>query len=132
MLRETRTARAIPAPMSKLFSCMYPKFDMKINFLAAILVLILCSVAGLAQTVENASHSTLGYITSGGTIENASHSTIGYITGSGAVENSSRSTIGYITSNGTVENASHSTIGYISDSGTVENASHSTIGYVNS
>src|SRR5215213_10259668 len=103
MLRETRTARAIPAPMSKLFSCMCPKFDMKINFLAAILVLILCSVAGLAQTVENASHSTIGYITTNGTVENASHSTIGYISDSGTVENASHSTIGYVNSDGTVE-----------------------------
>lgn len=65
-----------------------------------------------AQTIENGSHSTTGYVKSDGTIENSSHSTKGYIKSDGTIENSSHSTIGYVKSDGTVENASHSTIGH--------------------
>src|SRR6185312_15245633 len=67
-----------------------------------------------AQTIENSSHSTTGYINSDGTIENSSHSTVGYVRNDGTIENSSHSTIGYVRNDGTVENESHSTIGYAS------------------
>ena len=68
---------------------------MKKLHLLAIALMVTC-VAG-AQSIENSSHSTTGYINSDGTIENSSHSTAGYITSSGEIENSSHSTIGYIT-----------------------------------
>ena len=77
-------------------------------------------------TVENNTHSTIGYIKSNGTIENSTHSTIGYVKSNGEVENSTHSTIGYYR-NGTIENSSHSTIGYFR-SGDYENSTHSTIG----
>ena len=48
-----------------------------------------------AQTIENASRSTIGYISSNGTVENASRATIGYVNSDGSVENSSRGAIGY-------------------------------------
>ena len=77
-------------------------------------------------TVENSTHSTIGYIKSNGTIENSTHSTIGYVKSNGEVENSTHSTIGYYR-NGTIENSSHSTIGYFR-SGDYESSTHSTIG----
>ena len=77
-------------------------------------------------TVENSTHSTIGYIKSNGTIENSTHSTIGYVKSNGEVENSTHSTIGYYR-NGTIENNSHSTIGYYRN-GCYESSTHSTIG----
>src|SRR5436853_593286 len=115
MRREAQSARVILPAMFKPFFCMSRKLKMKGIFLA-LCIIVLLSAAAFAQTIENASHSTIGYISASGTIENSSHSTVGYINSNGSVENGSRTTIGYITSNGTVENASHSTIGYISDS----------------
>ena len=84
-------------------------------FLTAIVTFLFFGMKTVsAQTIENGSHSTTGYIDSDGTIENSSHSTAGYITSDGTVENSSHSTIGYIQSDGTVEDSSHSTIGHAS------------------
>lgn len=93
-----------------------------------------------AQSIENASRSTIGYLGADGRIEDSSRSTVGYIQERGAdwtIENASRSTIGYINARAegeyTIENSSRSTMGYLSRSGDnwrVENSSRSTIGYI--
>ena len=59
--------------------------------------------------VMTSTGSTLGYVRNG-TVENSTHSTIGYIKSNGTIENSTHSTIGYVKSNGEVENSTHSTI----------------------
>ena len=48
-----------------------------------------------AQTIQNGSYSTTGYIKPDGTIQNSSYSTVGYIKKDGTIQNSSYSTIGY-------------------------------------
>ena len=68
----------------------------KRNLLTISLILICFGGSVSAQTIEDASRKTIGYISSSGTVENASRSTIGYINSNGTVENASRSTIGYI------------------------------------
>ena len=68
-----------------------------------------------AQTIENSSYSTTGYIKPDGTIQNSSYSTVGYFKKDGTVQNSSYSTIGYVKEDGTVQNSSYSTIGYAKD-----------------
>jgi len=79
--------------------------------IALMLVMLLCTTAVQAQTVQNSSHSTIGYVKDG-TVYNSSHSTMGYIRNDGTVQNSSHSTMGYIRNDGTIQNSSHSTIGY--------------------
>ena len=59
--------------------------------------------------VMTSTGSTLGYVRNG-TVENSTHSTIGYIKSNGTIENSSHSTIGYFRS-GDYESSTHSTIG---------------------
>lgn len=83
-----------------------------------------------AQTIQNGSYSTTGYIKPDGTIQNSSYSTTGYIKKDGTIQNSSYSTIGYIKSDGTIQNSSYSTVGYVKKDGTVQNSSYSTIGYI--
>ena len=81
----------------------------KLFFAIAAFGIIACTQA---QTIENSSHSTTGYIKSDGTIQNSSYSTVGYVKSDGTVQNSSYSTIGYVKEDGTVQNSSYSTIGY--------------------
>ena len=59
--------------------------------------------------VMTSTGSTLGYVRNG-TVENSTHSTIGYIKSNGTIENSSHSTLGYFRS-GDYESSTHSTIG---------------------
>ena len=59
--------------------------------------------------VMTSTGSTLGYVRNG-TVENSTHSTIGYIKSNGTIENSTHSTIGYFRS-GDYESSTHSTIG---------------------
>ena len=77
------------------------------------LTIAVATTAG-AQTLQNSSRSTTGYIKSDGTVQNSSRSTTGYIKSDGTVQNSSRSTIGYVKQDGTVQNSSRSTIGHAS------------------
>ena len=65
-------------------------------FAIAVLFVSALASTALAEPIESASRSTLGYVTSEGRVENASRSTLGYVTSEGRVENASRSTLGYI------------------------------------
>ena len=51
------------------------------------------AAVGAAQTIEDSSRRTLGYISSGGTVEDSSRRTLGYINSNGSVEDGSRRTL---------------------------------------
>lgn len=83
-----------------------------------------------AQTIQNSSYSTTGYVKSDGTIQNSSYSTVGHIKEDGTIQDASYRTIGHIKSDGTIQNDSYSTVGHVKEDGTVQNSSYSTIGHI--
>jgi hypothetical protein len=93
-----------------------------------------------AQNVENAMHTTIGYITAEGQVENSSHTTMGYYTTNGSgwiIESSNRSFVGYINAwekgEYSVESDSHATMGYVKrggDTWTVKDKTRNIIGYI--
>ncbi len=83
--------------------------------LPALLVSVLLPLlftGAAAQTIQNATYQTVGYIKSDGTIQDRTYKTIGYIKGDGTVQDGSYRTIGYVKGNGTVQDGSYRTIGY--------------------
>jgi hypothetical protein len=67
----------------------------------------------------------LGYCKTDGTVENPSHTTVGYILtdGSGIVQNSSHGVIGYVKTDGTMQNSHHVAMGYFV-TGYLQDAAH--------
>lgn len=78
-------------------------------------LLLLVSVAGLAQKITNSSYQTIGHIKSDGTIQDKSYKIAGHIKSDGTVQDASYRTIGYVKSDGSVQNASYRTIGHAKD-----------------
>jgi len=59
------------------------------------ILLLAASVEAAAQTIQNASYQTVGYIKSDGTIQDSSYRTVGYVKDDGTVQDASYRTIGY-------------------------------------
>ena len=53
----------------------------RLAMLTMAFVALLATANASAQSLQNGSHSTVGYISSDGTVQNSSHSTIGYFSG---------------------------------------------------
>lgn len=80
-------------------------------------IIVLASFLGFlfpadAQTIKNASYSTVAHIKDDGTIQDAAYKTIGHIKPDGTVQDASYTTIRHLKSDGTVQDASYKTIGH--------------------
>ena len=75
-------------------------------------LLLAVTVEAAAQTIQNASYQTVGYIKSDGTIQDRSYRTVGYVKDNGTIQDSSYRTVGYVKDDGTVQDRNYRTIGY--------------------
>jgi 5-fold beta-flower domain-containing protein len=61
------------------------------------------------------------------TVQDKSHTIVGFIEIDGTVHNSTRAIIGYVKTDGTMEDAHHTVLGYFMKAGYLEDASHKLI-----
>ena len=72
---------------------------MRLRAALTLFCILLLSMGASAQTIQNASYQTVGYIKSDGTIQDKSYRTVGYIKRDGTVQDASYRTIGYLKDN---------------------------------
>ena len=80
-------------------------------------IIVLASFLGFlfpagAQTIKNASYSTVAHIKDDGTIQDSAYKTIGHIKPDGTIQDASYKIIGHIKPDGTIQDASYKTIGH--------------------
>lgn len=83
-------------------------------FLLIVAIIIGLGFDAQAQTITNASHSTVAHVKSDGTIQDSGYHTIGHFKSDGTVQDAGYHTIGHINSDGTIQDASYHTIGHAS------------------
>ena len=81
-------------------------------YLLACLALFPAAFSAGAQTVQDGSYRTIGYIKSDGSMQDGSYRSIGCFRSDGTVQDGSYRTIGHIRSDGTVQDGSYRIIGY--------------------